>query len=125
LILGASWDIDIWSSVEVNVGLLCASAPALKPLIRKVLPNLFASGAEHSSGRNNNAFPNAIGYLRASSGRALDGSLGLTDRDPNKCTASVTQKEVQLVTSAEVGINEETLVLDKSTRDIESGADGV
>jgi hypothetical protein len=37
----------------------------------------------------------------------------------------VTQKEVQLVTSAEVGINEEMLVLDKSTRDIERGADGV
>ena len=83
-VVGATWDVDIWASIEVNIGLICASAPALKPLIRKILPNLFASRAERSSGRNNNAFPNVIGYLRASSRNGLDSAVELTDRDHNK-----------------------------------------
>jgi hypothetical protein len=124
LVVGAAWDIDIWASLEVNIGLLCASAPALKPLIRKVFPSLFAFRSEDSSGRNTNTFSTATGYLRASSRRGLDGSVELTDRDHDECTARVTQKELKLVTGAEVEIDGETLVLDTSTRDIESGADG-
>ena len=32
----------IWSSVEVNTGLFCVSAPVLKPLIRKLMPGLLS-----------------------------------------------------------------------------------
>jgi hypothetical protein len=124
LVVGAAWDIDIWASLEVNIGLLCASAPALKPLIRKVFPSLFASRAEDSSGRNIDTISTETGYLRASSRRGLDGSVQLPDRDHDECTARVTQKELHLVTSFEVGIDGETLFLDTSTRDIESDADG-
>lgn len=123
MVVGAAWDIDIWASLEINIGLLCASAPALKPLIRKVFPSLFASRVEDSSGRNIDTFSTAAGYFRASSRRGLDGSVELTDRDHDECTARVTQKELHLVTSSEVGIDGEILVLDTSTRDIESDAD--
>ena len=121
--LGAAWDIDIWASLEVNISLLCASAPALKPFIRKVFPSLFASRAEDSPRRNIGTFSTIAGYLRASSRRGLDGSVELTDRDHDECTARVTQKELHLVTSSEVVIDGETFVLDTSTRDIESDAD--
>jgi hypothetical protein len=122
LVIGAAWDIDIWASLEVNIGLLCASAPALKPLIRKVFPSLFASHAEDSSGRNIDTISTATGYFRASSRRGLDGSIQLPDRDHDECTAGVTQKELHLVTNSEVRIDGETF-LDTSTRDIESDAD--
>ena len=36
----------IWSAVEVNLGLLCASAPAARPLIRKIAPTLLRSTSE-------------------------------------------------------------------------------
>jgi len=124
LAVGAAWDIDIWASLEVNIGLLCASAPALKPLIRKVFPSLFASRAEDSSGRNIGTYSTGGSWaLRAPSRGGLDSSVELTGRYHDTCTDIVTQKELQSVTSAEVGIDGETF-LDTSTRDIESDADG-
>ena len=123
MVVGAAWDIDIWASLEVNIGLLCASAPALKPFIRKVFPSLFASRAEDSSGRNIDTISTETGYLRASSRRGLDGSVELTGRDHDESTARVAQKEQHIVTSSEVGIDGETFVLDTSTRDVESDAD--
>lgn len=42
----ASWrtyDTSIWSAVEINVGLLCTSAPAIKPLLQKLAPKFMYS----------------------------------------------------------------------------------
>lgn len=39
------WDdvsVTIWTSIEVNTGLFCASAPAIKPLLRKIAPRLLS-----------------------------------------------------------------------------------
>ncbi|PMD27089.1 hypothetical protein NA56DRAFT_743445 [Hyaloscypha hepaticicola] len=36
----SSYQIAIWSAVEVNSGLLCAAAPAIKPVLRKIAPRL-------------------------------------------------------------------------------------
>jgi hypothetical protein len=33
----------IWSGIEINVAIACASLPALKPLISKVLPRLLST----------------------------------------------------------------------------------
>lgn len=49
IITGDSYDIAIWSSVEVNTGLFCASAAAIKPLLRKLSPGLFTSIATQTS----------------------------------------------------------------------------
>jgi hypothetical protein len=46
---GTSWDVATWSAVEVNAGLFCASAPAIKPLLRRVIPGLMASSLGSSS----------------------------------------------------------------------------
>ena len=35
--------MTIFSSIEVNIGLICASAPAIKPLIHKWAPRLLGS----------------------------------------------------------------------------------
>jgi hypothetical protein len=39
-------DLTTWTSIEVSVGLFCASAPAIRPLIRKIAPNLFPSESQ-------------------------------------------------------------------------------
>ncbi|KAK3373147.1 hypothetical protein B0T24DRAFT_527497 [Lasiosphaeria ovina] len=37
-------DIAIWSSIEINVGIICASLPALKPVADKLFPRMLLSG---------------------------------------------------------------------------------
>jgi hypothetical protein len=42
----ATWEgfnLWTWESIEVNLGIVCASAPCLKALIARVLPKLMAS----------------------------------------------------------------------------------
>ena len=38
-----SYDVSIWTSVEIYVSLMCAAAPGIKPLISKILPKLLGS----------------------------------------------------------------------------------
>ncbi len=52
-------DAAIWSCVEVNVGLLCACVPTLKPLISGLIPRLFS---EHNSLSKRSAPRAAGGY---------------------------------------------------------------
>jgi hypothetical protein len=44
-------NVSTWSAVEVNTALVCVSAPATKPLIRKAFPAVFASSSDQSYGR--------------------------------------------------------------------------
>jgi hypothetical protein len=37
------YDISIWQSTEIYVSLLCASAPGIKPAVKKILPKLLGS----------------------------------------------------------------------------------
>lgn len=37
------YDVSIWSSMEIYVSLICASAPGIKPLVSKLLPKLLGS----------------------------------------------------------------------------------
>ncbi|KAF4536502.1 Integral membrane protein [Lasiodiplodia theobromae] len=49
-----SYDSSIWSAVEVDVGLICASAPATWKLVKRVAPRFaeaMTSGRSSSSGR--------------------------------------------------------------------------
>ena len=39
---GDSYEIAIWSAVEVNTGLFCTAAPAVKPVLRKIVPSLLS-----------------------------------------------------------------------------------
>lgn len=44
-----SYDVSIWTSTEIYVSLLCASAPGVKPVVVKVLPKIL--GSSFSRGR--------------------------------------------------------------------------
>ena len=41
----------MWSAIEVNVGIMCACVPGLKPLVSRFMPNLL-KGSEDPSSRN-------------------------------------------------------------------------
>ncbi|KAF9890973.1 hypothetical protein FE257_005230 [Aspergillus nanangensis] len=47
------WPILLAASVEINVGLICASAPALRPLIAFFLPRLLQTSRNYNSYYNN------------------------------------------------------------------------
>ena len=46
---GEAYDITIWSAVEVNTGIFCASAAAIKPLLRKLAPGLLGTASDATS----------------------------------------------------------------------------
>ncbi|KAF9633317.1 putative integral membrane protein [Lasiodiplodia theobromae] len=45
----ASYDITIWSAVEVDTGLVCVAAPSTKPLFKKIAPEFLKSLGSSSS----------------------------------------------------------------------------
>jgi fucose permease len=45
----------MWSSVEVNVGIICACIPTLKPLIKRILPSMITDRTKTSSGTDKQA----------------------------------------------------------------------
>lgn len=102
---GAAYNIDIWASIEVNTGLVCASAPALKPLVRKILPNFLTSISERSSRRNNHVHINENGYLRATSRSGDGGAIELAGRSHHTDSTRVTQKELHSRTSDKIDID--------------------
>ncbi|KAJ5899244.1 hypothetical protein N7495_003988 [Penicillium taxi] len=44
-------DIAIWSGIEINLGIICASVPTLKPLASRLLPKLLSYDLYNTSGR--------------------------------------------------------------------------
>lgn len=45
-----SYDVTIWTSVELNTGLFCSSAPTIKPLLQKILPGVLTSVRSSNTG---------------------------------------------------------------------------
>lgn len=37
------WDVTFWSTVEINVGIICACMPTFRVLLAHVLPKVFGS----------------------------------------------------------------------------------
>ncbi|KAL1631300.1 hypothetical protein SLS54_000059 [Diplodia seriata] len=46
----ASYDVTIWSAVEVDAGLVCVAAPAAKPLVKRFAPGWLRKGEEEGTG---------------------------------------------------------------------------
>jgi len=49
------YDVSVWTSTEVYVSLLCASAPGVKPVVIKILPKLLGSALSRSRTRTGGA----------------------------------------------------------------------
>jgi hypothetical protein len=104
--LGAAYDIDIWASVEVNVGLVCASAPALKPLIRKFFPKFLESNTQAISSFDITIDITGNGPSQATPHSSQVGVIEL--RSCDDLTAGMTNKEQSSTTSARVDTDGDT-----------------
>ena len=54
----------MWSAIEVNVGIMCACVPGLKPLVTRFLPNLLRSRGDPSSRNNSQLSPNGMAQMK-------------------------------------------------------------
>ncbi len=54
-------NITTWSAIEVDMGLFCASAPVIKPLIRKIASNLLSSSTGTASGTSQHGYHHQYG----------------------------------------------------------------
>ena len=54
----------MWSAIEVNVGIMCACVPGLKPLVSRFLPNLIRDRGDPSSRQNSGLSPNGIEKMK-------------------------------------------------------------
>ena len=98
-----SYETSIWSAVEVNVALMCAAAPALKPLLQKIAPKLMYS----LSGKTSNTY--------GQSGRRTDNNgtaASRRDNNTNNIGAGGSQIELTLENKnkAEDGIFKSTQI---------------
>ncbi|KAI1852178.1 hypothetical protein JX265_013031 [Neoarthrinium moseri] len=50
-------DIAVWSGIEINVAIICASVPALKPLVNSLFPKLLGS-TPRSKGQSRSGYTN-------------------------------------------------------------------
>ncbi|KAH8894656.1 hypothetical protein GQ53DRAFT_744746 [Thozetella sp. PMI_491] len=69
-------EIAIWSNIEINIAIICASVPALKPLVTKIFPKLLGSSFR-SKDRSNAQYANGSHHMETlqSSNRAAKNDI--------------------------------------------------
>src|SRR2546429_4829758 len=79
----------MWSAVEVNVGIICACIPTLKPLVGFLLPRMLGDVSEargvNSGPPNSGLSDNASGpsYFRKANARPSTSEIRLTSSRPS------------------------------------------
>ncbi|KAK6510253.1 hypothetical protein TWF481_004970 [Arthrobotrys musiformis] len=88
-----TWDqpaTAYWSAIEMNISIVCACLPALKPLLSLMAPSIFGTTASGSQPPSYRDYRNASGGKRISSGgrvfsdkmkRSKNNEMGLTTTD--------------------------------------------
>lgn len=54
----------MWSAIEVNVGIMCACVPGLKPLVSRFMPNLLRDRGDSSFRNHSVVSPNEVAMLK-------------------------------------------------------------
>ncbi|TGO27937.1 hypothetical protein BPAE_0034g00160 [Botrytis paeoniae] len=67
------WEITTWSSIELNTALFCVSAPCLRPLVRKMVPDITWLKSVATTSRSQTT---TAGGRRKSSAAGLQGNNG-------------------------------------------------
>jgi hypothetical protein len=85
-----TWDSSAsvyWSSIELNIGILCASLPTLRPFLARVWPNAFSSSigsqrvGESSGNKSGGQYYNMEGSIMVRKTIALQSTKNLADMD--------------------------------------------
>ncbi|KAF7940646.1 uncharacterized protein EAE97_006832 [Botrytis byssoidea] len=67
------WEITTWSSIELNTALFCVSAPCLRPLMRKMVPDITWLKSVATASRSQ---ATTVGGRRKSAAMGLQGNNG-------------------------------------------------
>jgi len=93
-----------WSSVEINVGIICSCLPCLRPLLARFMPNVFSTSIQCSA--NSAPTPNRSKYSR----RLSDLDISLATINPKYTQgSSIEEKEegrIQVVTVVDVSVED-------------------
>ncbi|RPB15314.1 hypothetical protein P167DRAFT_533503, partial [Morchella conica CCBAS932] len=118
--------ILLWSQIEVNVGIISASAPALKPLVRSILGGTTFAKSSYAQGGE-------LGYSGNPSSRhgiplhSLNGSVaqGVTTeiqgRERNESEENIVMKNDEMIRTVEVKVDLEREGSTDSIRQLEFG----
>jgi len=71
-----SMEAAYWSCIEVNIAIICASLPVLKPMVVRFIPRFGSSKEYGNLGRGTGAGGNTTGGMRSGLGRGRSGSGG-------------------------------------------------
>ena len=86
-----SYDVDIWAAVEINAGIFCVSAPAVKPLLHQIAPGLLSSiGTDTNLPSNSRKYGGGTGISRISGNKnnagfelSRNSNIDFPPKDPN------------------------------------------
>jgi hypothetical protein len=87
-----------WSSVEINVGIICSCLPCLRPLLVRSFPHIFSSG--HGTGPSN--FVNGYGHHISEHGTRLE---NLNSKHSRR-SSDVDSRNIQVVTQIRVSVED-------------------
>ncbi|KAK6505891.1 hypothetical protein TWF481_007780 [Arthrobotrys musiformis] len=88
-----TWDqaaTTCWSSIELNIAIICASLPTLRPVVGKVFPSLLGSTNAYG-----NSYPRQ-GSERLGGQRSKAGAIISTDNKSISLQRSVVREEIDL-----------------------------
>lgn len=69
--------IAIWSTAELNIGIICTCVPTVRPLIRRVLPKLSSAGTvAPSSGQARDSGNSSVSKMRSVTRTSTSDRLG-------------------------------------------------
>jgi hypothetical protein len=85
-----------WSSVEINVGIICSCLPLLRPLLTRFLPNIFTTRV-----RTDNVGPKQYATIQSTHGRK---SSKLRDDKSMEMSMRSRDGDIQVVTDISVRV---------------------
>ncbi|OAR01129.1 hypothetical protein LLEC1_07273, partial [Akanthomyces lecanii] len=76
------WPVVLWSTIEINVGLMCACLPTLRLVLVRIWPRVFGSTLHSASGRS------AVSHSTNTSGSAQKARPRVVSVDPEAAPIS-------------------------------------
>ncbi|KAG4035643.1 hypothetical protein MFRU_001g04120 [Monilinia fructicola] len=118
------WEITTWSSVELNTALFCISAPSLRPLLRKIVPDMTWLKTTASISKSQGTAPGSGKVIRGSMATSNSGKIGKGREDYSGIEAR-NENDFRMTSRFTVGgyLDSPRLGMGKTERTVRRGRD--
>jgi len=99
-----------WTIVECTLGIVCVSIPTLRPLVRKVFPNLFMANTSYNSYKMSN--------MSAKGARGAEAAKKTAEEDIEALTPSTEEVDRSALPSGSISEISEGVGRHESTEDL-------